>query len=40
LEDDDVRQETLPAMRARLAQLRDFAQVCGSQQLGLFLERL
>jgi len=39
LQDNVVRQVTLPAMRACLAQLRDFAQICGSQQLGLFLER-
>ncbi|MGE3725189.1 MAG: hypothetical protein AB7I41_06535 [Candidatus Sericytochromatia bacterium] len=39
LQDDYVRQVTLPAMRACLAQLRDFAQLCGTQQWGLLLER-
>ncbi len=38
--DDYLGPETLPAMRASLAQLRDFAQLCGSQQLGILLERL
>lgn len=39
LEDDYLREVAVPSMRASLAELRDFAQACGRQQLGIFLER-
>lgn len=39
LNDHYLRKESLPNMRLAMAQLRDFARLCGGQQLGLLLER-
>ncbi|MEZ0371435.1 MAG: hypothetical protein ACAI44_20245 [Candidatus Sericytochromatia bacterium] len=40
LSDEYVREQVLPAMRLTLADLRDYARNCASQQLGILLERV
>lgn len=39
LSDNFLREESLPNMRLAMAHLRDYARLCGTQQLGILLER-